>query len=72
MVFDTMEETMRFAKLSADITHNHPEGEKGAMCIAAAIFLARNGNLKMKLKNILSENLAIQDLIFRLKYCVKK
>ena len=29
--------------LSADITHNHPEGEKGAMCIAAAIFLARNG-----------------------------
>ena len=26
----------------------------------------------MKLKNILSENLAIQNLIFRLKYCVKK
>ena len=41
--FETMEETMRFAKISADVTHNHPEGEKGAMCIAAAIFLARKG-----------------------------
>lgn len=51
--FDTMEETMRFAKLSADVTHNHPEGEKGAMCIAAAIFLARKGKTKEKIKDYL-------------------
>ncbi len=51
--FDTMEETMRFAKLSADVTHNHPEGEKGAMCIAAAIFLARNGKSKQEIKDYL-------------------
>lgn len=51
--FDTMEETMRFAKLSADVTHNHPEGEKGAMCIAAAIFLARNGKNKQEIKDYL-------------------
>ena len=48
--FDTMEETMRFAKLSADVTHNHPEGEKGAMCIAAAVFLARQGKSKEEIK----------------------
>lgn len=52
--FNTMEETMRFAKLSADVTHDHPEGEKGAMCIAAAIFLARKGN---KSKNEIKEYL---------------
>lgn len=52
--FDTMEETMRFAKLSADVTHDHPEGEKGAMCIAAAIFLARKGdNSKKEIKEYL-------------------
>ena len=51
--FGTMEETMRFAKISADVTHNHPEGEKGAMCIASAIFLARNGKSKMEIKEFL-------------------
>lgn len=47
--FDTLEETLRFAKLSADVTHNHPEGQKGAMCIAAAVFLARKGETKDKI-----------------------
>lgn len=51
--FDTMEETMRFAKLSADVTHNHPEGEKGAMCIAAAVFLARKRKTKEEIKEYL-------------------
>ena len=51
--FDTMEETMRFAKISADVTHDHPEGEKGAMCIAAAIFLARKGKTKEEIKDYL-------------------
>ena len=39
--FDTLEETERVAKISAEITHNHPEGIKGAQATAAAIFLAR-------------------------------
>lgn len=51
--FDTIEETLRFAKISADVTHNHPEGQKGAMCIAAAIFMARNGNTKKEIKEYL-------------------
>lgn len=48
--FDTLEETLRFAKISADVTHNHPEGEKGAMAIAASIFLARKGKTKQEIK----------------------
>ena len=44
--FDTLEETERVAAISAAITHNHPEGIKGAQATAAAIWLARNGKGK--------------------------
>ena len=60
--FDTMEETMRFAKLSADVTHNHPEGQKDAMCIAAAIFLARKGYSKSEMKEYLLRAFGYEDL----------
>ena len=44
--FDTLEETERVAAISAAITHNHPEGIKGAQATAAAIWMARNGHSK--------------------------
>ena len=49
-LFDTLEETERVAKISAEITHNHPEGIKGAQATAAAIFLARTGKTKPEIK----------------------
>ena len=45
-MFDTLEETEEVAALSASITHDHPEGIKGAQATAAAIFLARTGKSK--------------------------
>jgi ADP-ribosylglycohydrolase len=39
--FDTVEETLREATRSAEFTHNHPEGIKGAQATALAVFLAR-------------------------------
>ena len=48
--FDTLEETERVAKISAEITHNHPEGIKGAEATACAIFLARTGSTKVEIK----------------------
>ena len=39
--FPTLEETLRYAQISAEVTHNHPEGIKGAQAAAAAVFLAR-------------------------------
>ena len=39
--FRTLEETEKVAALSASITHDHPEGIKGAQATASAIFLAR-------------------------------
>lgn len=48
--FDTLEETEKVAKISAEITHNHPEGIKGAQATAAAIWMARNGKSKAEIK----------------------
>lgn len=49
--FDTIEETERVAAISAAITHNHPEGIKGAQATAAAIFLARTGKTKEEIRD---------------------
>lgn len=54
-LFDTLEETERVAEISASITHNHPEGIKGAQAIAAAIFMARNGKDKKEIKGYISQ-----------------
>ena len=48
--FDTLEETLKAAKQSAEITHNHPEGIKGAQATAACIYLARTGKSKEYIK----------------------
>lgn len=52
---DTLEETERVAKISAEITHNHPEGIKGAQATAAAIFMARTGKSKSEIKSYITE-----------------
>jgi ADP-ribosylglycohydrolase len=48
--FDTLEQTLDEAKNSAKVTHNHPEGIKGAQATASAIYLARNGKTKNEIK----------------------
>lgn len=49
--FDTLEETERVAAISAGITHNHPEGIKGAQTTAATIWMARNGKDKDEIRD---------------------
>lgn len=49
-LFGTLEETRHMARLTAEVTHNHPEGIKGAEATASAIFLARNGSSKEEIK----------------------
>ena len=49
--FDTLEETLAEAKRSAAVTHNHPEGIKGAQATAAAIYLARTGATKQDIRS---------------------
>ena len=39
----SLEEALELARISASVTHNHPEGIKGAQAIAACVYLRRNG-----------------------------
>lgn len=48
--FDTVEDVLADAKRSAEVTHDHPEGIKGAQATALAVFLARKGRSKEEIK----------------------
>ena len=49
-LFVTLEETRHVARLTAEVTHNHPEGIKGAEATASAIFMARTGSSKDEIR----------------------
>lgn len=53
--FETLQETLAAAKKSAEVTHNHPEGIKGAQAVAACIYLARTGTSKQEIKEYIME-----------------
>jgi type I restriction enzyme M protein len=52
----SLEEAKEFAKLTAEVTHNHPEGIKGAQAVATAIYLARIGEDKKAIKKYIEDN----------------
>ena len=47
----TLDEALDLARRSAEVTHDHPEGIKGAQAVASAIFLARTGHSKEQVRN---------------------
>ncbi len=49
--FQTMEEVLIAAKASAEVTHNHPEGIRGAQATAAATFLARQQATRKQIRD---------------------
>jgi ADP-ribosylglycohydrolase len=51
--FETIEEVLVWAERSAAVTHNHPEGVRGAQATAAAIYLARRGQSKNQIRGAL-------------------
>jgi ADP-ribosylglycohydrolase len=53
--FDDLKSVLREAKLSAEVTHNHPQGIKGAQAIASAIYLARTGQTKEQIRVFVQE-----------------
>jgi ADP-ribosylglycohydrolase len=59
--FDTLEAVLDKARLYTEITHNHPEGIKGAQATAAAIFMARKGGTKDDIRRFI-ENTFHYDL----------
>lgn len=50
LFYNTLEDVLNMAEASARVTHNHPEGIKGAQATAACIYLARVGKSKEEIK----------------------
>ncbi|WP_026653318.1 ADP-ribosylglycohydrolase family protein [Butyrivibrio proteoclasticus] len=48
--YDTLEKTRKVARWTAEVSHNHPEGIKGAEATASVIFMARHGATKEEIK----------------------
>lgn len=61
LVAQTLEEALNLAKQSAEVTHNHPDGIKGAQAVAAAIFLAKTGKSKEYIRCHINENYYLLD-----------
>ena len=55
-LYDDLDTVRKMARLSAEVTHNHPEGIKGAESVASAIFLARTGSSKAEIRKFVEEN----------------
>ena len=53
--FQSEEEVLRHAKMTAEVSHNHPEGIKGAQSAALAVFLARTGIGKEEIRARIAE-----------------
>ncbi|MFN5658688.1 MAG: ADP-ribosylglycohydrolase family protein [Pseudanabaena sp.] len=54
--FDDLEMVIQEAKRSAEVTHNHPEGIKGAQATALAIYMARQGQSKEQIKSAIAKS----------------
>lgn len=55
-LYEDLDTVRSMARLSAEVTHNHPEGIKGAEATAAAIFLGRTGHSKAQIKAYIEDN----------------
>ena len=52
----TLDEALELAKQSAEVTHNHPEGIRGAQTVAAAIYLARTGESRDGIRSYIEQH----------------
>lgn len=55
-VANSLEEAKQLSKAVTEVTHNHPEGLKGAEATAVAIFLARSGKNLLEIRDYVTKN----------------
>lgn len=53
---NSLEEAKALSKAVTEVTHNHPEGLKGAQATAVAVYLARTGKTKDEIRKYITEN----------------
>ena len=56
--FESLDQVLAEAKRTAEVTHSHPEGVRGAQATAAAVFLARTGKSKQDIKESIQQMFA--------------
>ena len=56
-MFDDLETTRKVARWTAEVTHNHPEGVRGAEATACAVFLARTGSSKEEIRDFITNDI---------------
>ncbi|QDT25490.1 ADP-ribosylglycohydrolase [Gimesia panareensis] len=68
--YSSLDEVLHYARETAAVTHNHPEGIKGAQAVAASIFLARTGSTKQEIAHFISGqfNYHLNDTIERIRW----
>ena len=54
-LYDNLEDINKYAKITASVSHNHPEGIKGACAIASTIYLARQNKSKEEIKKYIED-----------------
>lgn len=54
-LYDDLETVRKIARFSAEVSHNHPEGIKGAEAVASAIYLARTGSTKAQIREYMDQ-----------------
>ena len=54
-LYDSLERTREVARATAEVSHNHPEGIKGAESVAAAIYMARTGSTKEEIRKYVEQ-----------------
>lgn len=54
-LYDNLEDVNKYAKITASVSHNHPEGIKGACAVASAIYLASHKKSKDEIKKYIEE-----------------
>ena len=55
-LFDSIDDVLKYAELTSAVSHDHPEGIKGAQAVASAIFLTRGGMSKEQLKKFITKH----------------
>lgn len=55
LAFESLDKVLQEATRSAEVTHNHPEGIRGAQATAAAVFLAHSGKTKDQIREAIQE-----------------
>lgn len=54
-LYPDLETTLKMARLSAEVTHNHPQGIIGAQATAAAVWMARRGHTPEQIRSYIEE-----------------